>query len=140
MRNITAPKLKHTVLIVEDDSCLSELFAISLELDGYDVLTAANGQEALDILSGLDPMNYPQCILLDIMMPVMDGRTFLNNVEAIDELNKIPVVVCSAFGDFEKSPQVQAKMAKPINLDHLSQMVARVLNPHKFYAGGCFAS
>lgn len=140
MRNITAPKFKHTVLVVEDDSFLSELFAISLELDGYEVLTAANGQEALDILSSLDPSHYPQCILLDIMMPVMDGRTFLKTVETIEELNKIPVVVCSAYGDFEKSPQVQAKMAKPIDLDHLSQMVERVLNPNKFYAGGCFAS
>lgn len=82
-------KSKGRVLIVEDDPDLNEAFKIVLSKEGYDVLTAFNGQEALGFLEEDEP--NPDIILLDLLMPVMSGEEFLREIN--DSGYKIPVVV-----------------------------------------------
>ena len=80
------------VLLVEDDTGTREVMARTLEKAGWTVSEAGNGQEALDIMSGLQP----RLILLDLMMPVMDGFDFLTAMRARPEWLHIPVIVITA--------------------------------------------
>jgi signal transduction histidine kinase/CheY-like chemotaxis protein len=80
------------VLLVEDDVESRELMAIMLEKVGWSVSEAANGQQALDMM----PAIHPQLILLDLMMPVMDGFGFLAAMRAHPEWEHIPVIVITA--------------------------------------------
>jgi CheY-like chemotaxis protein/anti-sigma regulatory factor (Ser/Thr protein kinase) len=80
------------VLLVEDDTETREVMARTLEKAGWTVSEAGNGQEALDIMSGLQP----RLILLDLMMPVMDGFDFLTAMRARPEWLHIPVIVITA--------------------------------------------
>ena len=81
-----------TVLLVEDDIDAREIMARTLEQGGWTVSVAGNGQEALGIMSGLQP----RLILLDLMMPVMDGFGFLAELRARPEWQQIPVIVITA--------------------------------------------
>jgi CheY-like chemotaxis protein/anti-sigma regulatory factor (Ser/Thr protein kinase) len=80
------------VLLVEDDPETREVMARTLEKAGWTVSEAGNGQEALDMMSGLNP----RLILLDLMMPVMDGFDFLAAMRARPEWRHIPVIVITA--------------------------------------------
>jgi len=81
-----------TVLLVEDDLDAREIMARTLEQAGWTVSEAGNGQQALDIMSDLQP----RLILLDLMMPVMDGFGFLAELRARPEWQQIPVIVITA--------------------------------------------
>ena len=80
------------VLLVEDNPEIRELMARALEKAGWAVSEAGNGQEALDIMASLQP----RLILLDLMMPVMDGFSFLAAMRARPEWRHIPVIVVTA--------------------------------------------
>jgi CheY-like chemotaxis protein len=80
------------VLLVEDDIGTREMMAQTLEKGGWAVSEAGNGKEALDILTSLQP----RLILLDLMMPVMDGFDFLTELRARPEWQHIPVIVITA--------------------------------------------
>jgi CheY-like chemotaxis protein len=111
-------------MIVEDSSDLRAVLCIALESEGYQVLEAANGKEALDLLK---THAHPDLILLDLMMPVMNGWEFLAYQQAHEEIHHIPVVVCSAVEEFNLVDV--AFVAKPINLSHLTQTVQRYSQP-----------
>ena len=110
------------VLIVEDDVDLREMMAQLLTLEGYNAATAANGSEALEYLrhSG----DRPQVILLDLMMPVMDGWEFRQRQKADPELAALPVIVLSAL-DQSRSDGVDAAayLKKPLDFDRLLALV-----------------
>jgi CheY-like chemotaxis protein len=80
------------VLIVEDDEDLREMMAHLLTLEGFEAATAANGREALEYLQ----TSRPEVILLDLMMPVMDGFVFLEELQRRPGLGNVPVVVLTA--------------------------------------------
>src|SRR5262245_62354165 len=83
----------YPVLIVEDDADLRDMMAQLLSMQGFKAATVANGREALDYLrSG----SRPDLILLDLMMPVMDGWEFRRQQVADPELAGVPVVILSA--------------------------------------------
>ena len=84
------------ILLVEDDPELREALALVLESDGYVVVTAADGVEALERLH--DRLR-PRVIVLDLMLPVMDGFEFRVRQTEDPELAGIPVIVLSAGGD-----------------------------------------
>lgn len=113
-------------MIVDDDESLREIFTAALELDGHDVVTAENGQDALDYLLA-NRQSPPDCIILDIMMPVMSGREFLNRIESEMILNQIPIVVCSAHGAYGMTSQIKARLDKPATLEQLSQTIGQIL-------------
>jgi len=83
----------HSVLIVEDDDFGRETLSSILEADGYRVLRAANGGEALDHLHGRPP---PSLVILDLMLPILDGWQLIEKHEDDPELASIPVIVVSA--------------------------------------------
>lgn len=76
------------VLIVEDDFALSDAFSMTLRAAGYDTFVAENGKKALEYTAD----NQPDIILLDVLMPVMDGREFLKKY---DNKAHVPIVVLS---------------------------------------------
>ena len=111
------------ILIIEDDDDIREALAQILELEGYSVREAANGREALDI-SSREPL--PSLILLDLMMPVMDGWQFRSEQMKDPTLAKVPVLVISAdAGVHEKVASFGAAsvLPKPISLDRLLRAV-----------------
>src|SRR5204863_9255083 len=84
-----------TVLIIEDDPDIRELERLMLSHSGHGVLVAANGREALDVLERL----RPTLMLLDLMMPVMDGLTFLIERRRRGLAADVPVICSSAAGE-----------------------------------------
>src|SRR3712207_1078712 len=85
-----------TILLVDDDEDIREALASLLQDEGYQVACAANGRDALDWLAGRDV--FPKIILLDWMMPVMDGEAFLIALEQTPAIAALPVLVISAAG------------------------------------------
>jgi DNA-binding response OmpR family regulator len=111
------------VLIVEDDADLRDMMAQFLLLEGFRPETVANGQEALDYLrSG----PTPAVILLDMMMPVMDGWEFRREQQRDPRVANVPVIVLTALdrtrvGDIGEA----AFMKKPLDFDRLLDLVRR---------------
>ena len=116
-----------TVLIVEDDNDTREMLGRFLELEGYKVETAENGKRALERLgSGVGAC----VILLDLMMPVMDGWQFRQEQIRDASLADIPVIVVSAAGR-ERLEKIQADayLSKPVDLDELLGCVTQFCRP-----------
>jgi len=109
------------VLIVEDDAELREMMAQLLALEGFEARTAGNGREALDYLQDGDT---PDVILLDLMMPVMDGWEFRRHQESDPRVAQVPVIVLSAL-DPGRAANVSAAafLKKPLDFDRLLQLV-----------------
>lgn len=112
-----------TVFIVEDDVDTREMIGRFLELEGFAVESAANGLQALE---RLDAGTRACVILLDLMMPVMDGWEFRRRQTSDAQLAGIPVIVFSAAGR-DRLQQIDANeyLAKPVDLDELLQRVTR---------------
>jgi twitching motility two-component system response regulator PilH len=88
-----------TVLLVEDQRTQRELMAATLSQDGLKVITAADGREALQKLQE----TRPDVVVLDVVMPNMNGYEFLREIRKHPDLAKLPVVVCSVKGEqFDK--------------------------------------
>jgi two-component system chemotaxis response regulator CheY len=110
-----------TVLVVEDTEDLRELFIDVLADAGYTARGAENGRDALDAIAAMP--EKPCLVLLDMMMPVMDGAEFLNAIHANPQLAALPVVVVSAATT--KPPAgVRKVMKKPIAMDALLNVVS----------------
>ena len=117
------------ILIVEDDDDIREALTQILQLEGYVVREAANGREALDI-SAQHPT--PSLILLDLMMPVMDGWQFRTEQMKDPVLSKVPVVVISADASVHEkvaSFGAASVLPKPISLDRLLRAVEALYPP-----------
>lgn len=115
------------VLIVEDDLDIRETLVEALADGGYRSVTASNGKEALDVLRKENPL--PCIILLDLMMPVMDGREFRAAQLDDPKLSSIPVIVLSAYRDVEANVSgmnVSAFLRKPPDLDELLRTIGKV--------------
>lgn len=112
------------VLIVEDDADIGESIAEILDLEGFLVDRARNGKEALDRLQTAPA----SIILLDLMMPVMDGFQFQSALRKIPKYDGIPIIVMSADGHMqEKKSRIGAVeyLRKPIDVDVLVGAVRR---------------
>ncbi|MGZ3449810.1 MAG: response regulator [Polyangiales bacterium] len=111
---------KPRVLVVEDDLDVRLSLAEVLADNDYEPILVSNGREALNHLR--TQREKPRLILLDVMMPVMDGSTFRAEQLSDPELRSIPVVVLSAHADVEaaaKAMSVTHFMRKPVDLDDL---------------------
>ena len=90
-----------SVLVVDDQPAIREMFAALLEDEGYAVVCAANGQDALEYLRHAEEL--PGLILLDLAMPVMTGYEFLLEQRQDAMLASIPVILMTARGHFEQA-------------------------------------
>jgi len=112
------------ILLIEDDYAVREAITEILELEGFAVTSALNGADALERLA--DPSQRPGLILLDLMMPIMDGWAFRRAQAGRPELASIPVVVLSASaGHDERASGLSAAavLAKPFELQQLLDTV-----------------
>jgi len=110
------------VLLVDDDPLGRESLSELLDAKGYSVLEAENGQTALEVLK--KTLHFPCLIVLDLAMPVMDGREFLK-LRAVDPiLREIPVVVVSGnTPSGELLVGIDAYLRKPVKVDRLIELI-----------------
>ncbi|MFA6236522.1 MAG: response regulator [Bacteriovorax sp.] len=111
-----------SILVVEDNKEIQDSLKLALEVEGYNVFTADNGKEGLAQLSA---MPTPCLILLDLMMPVMNGWEFVDEINKNLMFSSIPIVVVSAFGEKSGSPKTNGYIQKPIDLDALLNSVSK---------------
>ena len=117
--------MSDAVLVVEDDVDVRESLMLVLESEGYRTVGAANGREALDVLSGDEPVCL---ILLDLMMPVMDGWEFRAAQRRDPTIAGIPVIAGSAAvltADLGARLHAAAYVRKPVPFDELLGLVAQ---------------
>jgi CheY-like chemotaxis protein len=113
------------VLIIEDDESIRELLIELLESEGYIVSSAENGLLGLEFLKN---NSKPDIILMDLMMPVMDGYTFRSEQLKNPQWNKIPTVVMSAEASAKeklKNYSITAFLAKPIELETILKTIEK---------------
>jgi CheY-like chemotaxis protein len=103
---------RKTVLIVDDEADIRESLQDALEDEGYAVVLAANGKEAIQLLPSLP---RPCAIVLDIIMPVMSGTDFYKAMRARPELADIPVLISTS--DPSRAPTGIPILKKPVNLE-----------------------
>jgi CheY-like chemotaxis protein len=121
---VTSSRCARTVLIVEDDPDIRSAIVEVLADDNYRALEASNGADALDELRTAAPR--PCVILLDVMMPVMDGKEFRRQQNGDESLRGIPVVVLSAHADatsYAEQMQAAGFLKKPVDLRTLLQTI-----------------
>jgi CheY-like chemotaxis protein len=110
------------VMIVDDDADIRCGIAYALELEGYEVVQARDGREALQKLRHA---LRPAAIVLDLMMPGMNGWQFREEQRRDPELAKIPVIVTTARGGSDGTIQADAFVSKPFSLEILFEAIAR---------------
>lgn len=117
------------ILLVEDDHDIRVALRQSLEMADYRVLSAPNGKDALKIIE----KQKPDLIILDMVMPLMDGEEFLRAKDSDVELAEIPVILISAFEEKLKIHPARPNLKKPLDLDQIlakvPEVIAKKLSP-----------
>lgn len=115
--------MESEILLVEDDDDLRQLLAFLIRNKGREVIEAANGREALDRIRTEDP---PRLVILDLMMPVMDGWTFRQELLKSPGLADVPVILLSGAADVHRSARTLKAvdyLTKPVDLDRLYRLL-----------------
>jgi len=115
------------VLVVEDYADTRTMMRYLLQHFGYEVLEAADGQEAVNIAR----LNHPDLILMDISMPAMDGLTATKIIRTIDGFAKIPIIAVTAYGKSYYRQAIEAGcddlINKPLDFDNLQPILEQYL-------------
>jgi len=129
--NIDQSSAKNFLILVVDDSADNvAVLSLDLQQQGYRVVTATNGEEAISVASS----TLPNLILMDISMPRLDGLGATRRIREKDALRNIPVIAVTAFGTegFQRAAYdvgVSGYLTKPIDFTRMHQLVARLLDP-----------
>ena len=126
------PAKKTTILAADDDPQLLRLITRNLQLEGYDVLAASDGQKALELIEN----NSPDLVLLDVMMPRMDGFTVCYRVR---EFSSVPIIIITARGQDQDKVRgldlgADDYLTKPFSVDELLARVRAVIRRSQFTA------
>jgi len=102
------------ILIVDDETVFIEMLRVLLENSGYEVVTAGDGQEGLEKAKS----ENPDLIVLDVMMPIMDGYTMLKEVRQDEKIKDMPVILCTSqaqkdYLDESQDIKIDAYITKP---------------------------
>ncbi len=124
------PVKKSTILVADDDPQLLRLMTRNLQFEGYELLTASDGKQALDIFE----QYHPDLLLLDVMMPKMDGFTVC---AAVREFSAVPIIIVTARGQDQDKVQgldlgADDYLTKPFSVDELLARVRAVLRRTNF--------
>jgi len=127
-----ANDVKPRILIVEDDPDLRTILRLQLLSQGWEVVEAVNGAEGFEVVK----RDIPDCVILDLMMPVMDGFGFLKRARSLMDLQDVPILILTASEDERnklKGFQYQADsyMSKPYDLEELTVEVQRLLTTER---------
>jgi CheY-like chemotaxis protein len=115
------------VAIVDDDADIRDALRVVLEDNGYSTVEASNGREALEMLRR--SQTKPHLLLLDLMMPMMDGWQLRRRLHEDPELARIPIVIMTAHTGVLRAVQPETPvLSKPIDLDQLLEAVATYSN------------
>ena len=120
---------KKRVLICDDDPVILRLLQVNLELEGYDVLLAHHGEEAIEVATA----EHPDLIILDIMMPRLDGYQTMQKLKVGENTSEIPVLFLSAkaqSSDIEKGHQqgVAGYLTKPFDPSELLEVIEQLVH------------
>jgi CheY-like chemotaxis protein len=120
------------ILIAEDNPVNRELLRELLEMQGYEIFEACNGQEALNMIE----QNHPDLLVLDLGMPIMDGFATIKKIRADPAMAGLPVLAATAYamrGDREKTFEAgfDGYLPKPINPTTLRQEIDRIMGSLK---------
>jgi len=116
------------VLVVDDDDVIRQLITVNLELEGFDVVTAVDGQDALEKVKDA----RPQVVTLDVMMPRLDGWEAAARLRGDPDTSHIKVILLSARAqeaDLQRGERigVDAYLTKPFDPDELIDLVRRLM-------------
>jgi len=115
-------------MVVEDEFGAAEVLMAALEDEGYRVVLAANGRQALDRLAEA----HPDLIVADYMMPIMDGAALALAVRSDPAYRHVPIIITSAVGEQairQRFTDYQAYLRKPFGVDELVQSVRKLAVP-----------
>jgi DNA-binding response OmpR family regulator len=119
----------HKILIVEDEISTAEMLSFVLQQEGFTVVTAANGKEALSALEG----DGIALVLCDLMMPIMDGRELCRLMKRDAHTETIPIILMSAAPEIsvvhlaEEGCEYDSFMRKPLDLDRLTATIKNLV-------------
>jgi len=116
--------MKKKILVVEDEESLRLLYEEELKAEGYEVLTAGNGREAIELLE----TGKPDLIILDIVMPVMDGMEALGRI--VGKERKIPIILNTSYAGYQQdfmSWAADAYVTKSADLNELKKKIRELL-------------
>ena len=116
--------MSRTALVIDDSPTMRERVAITLRSAGYELLTGANGQEALDLLTG----QSVDLIITDLCMPIMDGLSFIKAVRARAEYRDVPILMLTSESQSDVIAQGKAAgatgwLVKPVHAELLRQIL-----------------
>jgi len=114
------------VLIVDDEKDIVEVLKARLENIGLEALSASDGAQGMEMVKS----NKPDLIILDVMMPNLNGYEFVREIKGIEEFRNIPIIVLTAkeeLDDLFKQEGVVDYVVKPYNEDELLGKVARLI-------------
>lgn len=109
-----------TIFIIEDEPGIRDFLSRLLELEGYKTVTASNGHSALEMLKDMPP---PDLILLDVVMPEMNGLEFMKALKEDHVLVTIPVAIVSAHDQPEGADSAKTFIKKPVDIDALLKFI-----------------
>lgn len=121
---------KFVILVVDDSADNLAMISLDLQQQGYRVLTAGNGEDAVTVATQM----LPNLILMDINLPALDGLGATRRIREHDALREVPVIAITAFGTegFQRAAYdagVSGYLTKPLDLDRMHQLIARLLSP-----------
>ena len=118
--------MKKKILIIEDEAAIVELLRLVLTREGYDVYTCQTGRDAIATIKKVTP----HLIILDVMLPGLDGAALVRIMSEDESLSSFPIIVSSALAESEKMfigiPQVKGFCSKPFDLKHFVIQVKQV--------------
>jgi len=123
---------KKIILVVEDKESLLKFMQVNLGVEGYEVIGATTGRQAWELARS----QYPDLILLDLMIPHMGGWELLAKLKAHPDLHTVPVAIITATASAEEEARARRMGAadyliKPLSASELVRRVARLLPPHE---------
>ena len=123
---------KFLILVVDDSVDNVTVISLDLQQQGYRVVTASNGEDAVAVATQM----FPNLILMDINLPTLDGLGATRRIRDTEGLREVPIIAITAFGTegFQRAAYdagISGYLTKPIDFDRMHLLIARLLSPSK---------